>query len=139
MHGSRGVRSIFGRIGGLEFDISEMSSTEFFTRHVREKSSLVAIPVFPSRVFHHGMMAINRKFGIRTSKDLNGKRIGLPLYVITAAVTAHMPLVFAGLMVIAVMGVAMYVAAAPSWNRLCCISRPCTCVSQWISGRQPSS
>jgi 4,5-dihydroxyphthalate decarboxylase len=75
--------------GGLEFDASEMSSTEFITRHVRGNSPLVAIPVFPSRIFRHGMMAINRKSGIKTPKDLEGKRVGLPLYTMTAAVTAR--------------------------------------------------
>jgi 4,5-dihydroxyphthalate decarboxylase len=90
MDGSYGARMIFDRMGGgLEFDASEMSSTEFITRHVRGNSPLVAIPVFPSRIFRHGMMAINRKSGIKTPKDLEGKRVGLPIYAMTAAVTAR--------------------------------------------------
>lgn len=90
MDGTPGARAIFDRMsGGLEFDVSEMSSTEFITRHVREKSPLVAIPVFTSRNFRHSMMVINRKSGIKTPKDLNGKRIGLPIYTMTAAVTAR--------------------------------------------------
>jgi len=88
--GSYGARLTFDRMGGAqEFDASEMSSTEFITRHVRGGSPLVAIPVFPSRVFRHGMMAINRKSGIKGPKDLEGKRVGLPMYTMTAAVTAR--------------------------------------------------
>lgn len=90
MDGSYGARMMFDRMGGgLEFDASEMSSAEFICRHVRGDSPLVAIPVFPSRVFRHGMMAINRKSGIKAPKDLEGKRVGLPLYTMTAAVTAR--------------------------------------------------
>lgn len=90
MDGSYGARMMFDRMsGGLEFDASEMSSTEFITRHVRGGSPLVAIPVFPSRIFRHGMIAINRHSGIATPKDLEGKRIGLPLYTMTASVTAR--------------------------------------------------
>ena len=90
MDGSYGARMMFDRMGGgLEFDASEMSSTEFITRHVRGDSPLVAIPVFPSRIFRHGMMAINRRSGIKSPKDLEGKRVGLPLYTMTAAVTAR--------------------------------------------------
>ncbi len=90
MDGSYGARMMFDRMGGgLEFDASEMSSSEFITRHVRGNSPLIAIPIFPSRIFRHGMMAINRKSGIKSPKDLEGKRIGLPLYTMTAAVTAR--------------------------------------------------
>lgn len=90
MDGTPGARAIFDRMSGaLEFDASEMSSTEFINRHVRGGSPLVAIPVFTSRNFRHSMMVINRKSGIKTPKDLNGKRIGLPLYTMTAAVTAR--------------------------------------------------
>ena len=45
---------------------------------------MVALPVFPSRVFRHGFITVNRK-AVRTPKDLEGKRIGVPLYTQTAA------------------------------------------------------
>jgi len=79
-------RDIFDRMaGGLEFDASEFSSSEFITRYSAGKSSLVAIPVFASRVFRHSCIFVNRKF-IKTPKDLEGKRIGVPRYFMTAAI-----------------------------------------------------
>ncbi len=69
----------------LEFDASEMSSSEFIRHVVRGDCPLVAIPVFPSRVFRHGYIAIDTP-GDREPKDLAGKRIGVPLYAMTAAI-----------------------------------------------------
>jgi 4,5-dihydroxyphthalate decarboxylase len=80
-------REIFDRMGGRqEFDVSEFSSSEFISRFARGDCPFVALPVFPSRVFRHGYMYVNRKAGIASPKDLEGKRVGVPLYTMTAAV-----------------------------------------------------
>ena len=87
LDGSAGAREIFDRMGGnLEFDVAEMSSSELITRKCAGQSALVALPVFPSRVFRHGMVSINRRSGIKSPKDLEGRRIGVPLYSMSAAV-----------------------------------------------------
>jgi 4,5-dihydroxyphthalate decarboxylase len=79
-------RQIFDRMGkSLDFDASEMSSSDFITRHAAGRREMVALPVFPSRVFRHGFVTVNRK-QVKTPKDLEGKRIGTPLYTQTAAV-----------------------------------------------------
>ena len=79
-------REIFDRMSGaLEFDASEMSSSEFVARHAAGDCPLVALPVFPSRVFRHGYIAVDRK-AVRSPADLAGKRIGVPLYAMTAAI-----------------------------------------------------
>jgi len=79
-------REIFDRMGrDLEFDACEMSSSEVISRHAASRREMVALPVFPSRVFRHGFVTVNRKF-VKTPKDLEGKRIGTPLYTQTAAV-----------------------------------------------------
>jgi 4,5-dihydroxyphthalate decarboxylase len=80
-------RQIFDRMGGgLEFDASEFSLSEHITKLVAGNSPFVAVPVFISRVFRHQFIFINTKSGIRHPKDLEGRRVGVPLYVQTAAV-----------------------------------------------------
>src|SRR5258708_7113599 len=80
-------RQIFDRmIGGKEFDASELSASEFIAHAGRGNSPFVAIPVFPSRVFRHAYIFVNRRAGIRTPKDLEGRRVGLPLYTQTASI-----------------------------------------------------
>ena len=80
-------RPIFDRMsGGEEFDVAEYSSSEYVQRFANKECPFVAIPVFPSIAFRLGYIAVNRKSGIKTPKDLEGKRIGLPLYTMTAAI-----------------------------------------------------
>jgi 4,5-dihydroxyphthalate decarboxylase len=80
-------RPIFDRMsGGQEFDVAEYSSSEFVQRFANKQCPFVAIPIFPSRAFRHGFIAINRKSGIAKPKDLEGKRVGVPLYTMTAAI-----------------------------------------------------
>jgi 4,5-dihydroxyphthalate decarboxylase len=80
-------RPIFDRMsGGEEFDVAEYSSSEFTQRFANKQCPFVAIPVFPSIAFRMGFIAINRKSGIKSPKDLAGKRIGVPLYTMTAAI-----------------------------------------------------
>ena len=79
-------RQIFDRMSNnLEFDACEMSSSEFVTRFAANKNPLVAIPVFASRVFRHGFIVVNRH-KVKAPKELEGKRVGVPLYTQTAAI-----------------------------------------------------
>ncbi len=86
------VHSIFVEMAEREaFDVSEMSLSLYTTKRSRalaggEAFPFVAIPVFPSRVFRHGNFFINRKSGIETPKDLEGKRVGIQEYRQTAGV-----------------------------------------------------
>src|SRR5205807_249143 len=80
-------RPIFDRMaGGEEFDVAEFSSSEFVQRFASKQCPFVAIPIFPSRAFRHGFIAVHRKAGIAKPKDLEGKRVGVPLYTMTAAI-----------------------------------------------------
>jgi 4,5-dihydroxyphthalate decarboxylase len=86
----RSPRQIFDRMAGKqEFDASELSYSEFVSGHVKGDSPFVGLPVFPSKCFRHGFIYRNRSKNIRTPKDLEGKRIGTPLYTQTAAVWAR--------------------------------------------------
>jgi 4,5-dihydroxyphthalate decarboxylase len=81
-----GHRDIFDRMGSKqEFSAAEFSFCEFVMHFAGGDSPFVAIPVFPSKVFRHSFIFINRGADIRTPKDLEGKRIGVPLYTMTAA------------------------------------------------------
>jgi 4,5-dihydroxyphthalate decarboxylase len=80
-------RETFDRmVRDLAYDLSEMSSSEFVTRMSRGACPFVGLPVFASRVFRHGFIIVNRKSGIRSPKDLEGRRVGVQLYTMTAAV-----------------------------------------------------
>jgi 4,5-dihydroxyphthalate decarboxylase len=83
-------RDVFDRmVGGQEFDIAELSASEFISLAGAGNCPFMALPVFPSRVFRHGYIFINTRAGIRTAKDLEGGRVGLPLYTQTAAIWAR--------------------------------------------------
>ena len=69
-----------------EFDVSELSLSNYVTLVDRGDAPFIAIPVFPSRVFRHGYIFINTNKGIKSAADLIGKRGGVPEYTMTAAV-----------------------------------------------------
>ena len=80
-------RPIFDRMsGGQEFDVAEYSSSEYVQRFAADECPFVAIPVFPSRAFRHSFISINKASGIKNPKDLEGKRVGVALYTMTAAI-----------------------------------------------------
>lgn len=75
----------FTRMIAGEFQAGEMSSSDFLRRTSAGTCPFVAIPVFPSRVFRHGMIYVNRHSGIASPKNLEGKRVGVPHFPMTAA------------------------------------------------------
>ena len=78
---------IFSRmIKGHEFDVSEMSASTYLSARTRGDFPFVAIPVFPSKVFRHGYIFINKNAGIKKPSDLAGRRVGTMGYGQTAAV-----------------------------------------------------
>jgi 4,5-dihydroxyphthalate decarboxylase len=76
-------------VRGLEFDISEMAITTYLCARAYGKA-FTAIPVFPMRAFHHGAILHNSKAGIRSPKDLEGRRVGVNRgYTVTTGVWAR--------------------------------------------------
>jgi 4,5-dihydroxyphthalate decarboxylase len=74
---------------GLEFDVCEMA----FTTYVCARAAglpFTAIPLFVTRNFHHGAIFYNEKSGIRTPKDLEGRRVGVNRgYTVTTGLWAR--------------------------------------------------
>ncbi|HZZ91497.1 MAG TPA: PhnD/SsuA/transferrin family substrate-binding protein [Usitatibacter sp.] len=76
-------------VRGLEFDISELALTTYITAREHGKA-FTALPIFLVRAFHHGAILVNTKSGIRTPKDLEGKRVGVSRgYTVTTGVWAR--------------------------------------------------
>ena len=76
-------------VRGLEFDISEMAITTYICAKAHGKR-MTALPIFLVRAFHHGAIMVNTKAGIRTPKDLEGKRVGVNRgYTVTTGVWAR--------------------------------------------------
>ncbi len=81
-----GWEEMFYRMGRFrEFDVSEFSCSTYTALRGRGED-LVAIPVFPSRMFRHSCIYVHTGSGIQRPEDLRGKRVGVPKYHMTAAV-----------------------------------------------------
>ena len=76
-------------VRGSEFDICEMAITTYICARAHGKP-MTAVPVFLVRAFHHGAILVNTKAGIRTPKDLEGKKVGVNRgYTVTTGVWAR--------------------------------------------------
>ena len=82
-----GHHEIFSRFTfNREWDVSELSFAKFSAQVTRADSDVIGLPVYASRLFRFASFYVNRKAGIKTAKDLRGKRIGVPEWAHTAAV-----------------------------------------------------
>jgi 4,5-dihydroxyphthalate decarboxylase len=76
-------------VRGLEFDVCEMALTTYLCARSYGKR-FTALPIFLVRGFHHGAILVNRNAGIRTPKDLEGRRLGVNRgYTVTTGVWAR--------------------------------------------------
>ena len=78
--------TFFRMLRNREFDIAEMSLSSYTVSLQKPERPFVALPVYPSRFFRHSCIYINAAAGIKSPKDLIGKRIGVPEYQMTAPV-----------------------------------------------------
>ena len=76
-------------VRGNEFDVCEMAITTYICAREHGKP-MTAVPVFLVRAFHHGAILVNAKAGIKSPKDLEGKRVGVNRgYTVTTGVWAR--------------------------------------------------
>jgi len=78
--------TFFRMLRHREFDVAELSLSSYVVSLFRKPQPFIAIPIFPSRVFRHSSIYVNAAAGIKTPKDLVGKRVGNPEYQLTALV-----------------------------------------------------
>ena len=83
------IKAFRRMVRGLEFDICEMAITTYLCARDQGKP-FTAIPVFPMRAFHHGAIVYNVSAGIRTPKDLEGRKVGVNRgYTVTTGLWAR--------------------------------------------------
>jgi 4,5-dihydroxyphthalate decarboxylase len=83
------VEEIFYRFTRFrEWDASEMSFAKVTALLSEEKPDIVALPVFPSRVFRHSAIYISESMrdAVKNPKDLEGRRVGIPEWAQTAGI-----------------------------------------------------
>ncbi|HLG82010.1 MAG TPA: hypothetical protein VKY22_13405 [Bradyrhizobium sp.] len=82
-----GVQALFNKqLSEHTFDCCEFPISSYLRSMERPDRRYVAVPVFPSRHFRLSSVFINTSKGIRTPADLAGKRIGVPVFDMAAAV-----------------------------------------------------
>ena len=73
----------------LAFDIAEMSLSSYIIAMDRDPNlPLIGLPVFPRRFFSAGQIYVNAKAGIKSPKDLIGRKVGLHAFQVTLSVLA---------------------------------------------------
>ena len=82
--------SVFRRmVRGLEFDVSEMALSTYITARAHGKH-FMGLPIFLVRAFHHGAIVYNTRSGIKSPKDLEGRKVGVNRgYTVTTGLWAR--------------------------------------------------
>lgn len=70
----------------MEWDIAELSAAKYVALASTGTAPMIALPVFPSRVFRHSAIYVRKDRKITSPKDLEGKRVGIPEWAQTAGV-----------------------------------------------------
>lgn len=81
------VEEIFFRfVKFREWDVSELSMGKYVSLVSQNDTSLVGIPVFPSRIHRIQSIYVRRDGPVKTIADLKGKRVGIPEWAQTASI-----------------------------------------------------
>lgn len=69
----------------IEFDVCELAATTYIIARAYA-APFVALPIFVQRRFHHAGLLVRPDAGIKTPKDLEGKKVGVRAYSVTTGV-----------------------------------------------------
>jgi 4,5-dihydroxyphthalate decarboxylase len=78
--------TFYEQMKDLRWDISEMSMSAYVQMRAKGRNDLIALPVFPSRVFRHSALYVKTDSEIRKPEQLRGKRVGIGWYQMSGAV-----------------------------------------------------
>lgn len=73
-------------LGAHEFDVAELSLAGYVRERLAGTLPYRALPVFPSRIFRHSALFVRADSALEELDQLAGKRIGVPVEQMTAAV-----------------------------------------------------
>jgi 4,5-dihydroxyphthalate decarboxylase len=76
----------------VEFDVCELAPTTYIIARAYD-APFVALPIFVVRRFHHGGLLVRPDAGIKTPKDLEGKKVGVRAYSVTTGVWTRQVLI----------------------------------------------
>ena len=69
----------------VEFDVCELAPTTYIIARAHG-APFVALPIFVLRRFHHAGLLVRPDAGIRTPRDLEGRKVGVRAYSVTTGV-----------------------------------------------------
>lgn len=69
----------------VEFDVCELAATTYIVARAYGRP-FKALPIFVMRAFHHAGLLVRPDAGIRTPKDLEGRKVGVRAYTVTTGV-----------------------------------------------------
>jgi 4,5-dihydroxyphthalate decarboxylase len=81
------IHEIFSRFTlNRDWQVSELSFAKFIAQATRKDADIIGLPVYVSRMFRFSSFYVNKKAGIKSPKDLAGKKIGVSEWAQTATV-----------------------------------------------------
>lgn len=79
-------------VRNLEFDICELAPTTYMIAR-SYGYPIIALPIFVQRRFHHSGLLVRPDAGIKTPRDLEGKKVGVRAYSVTTGVWTRQVLI----------------------------------------------
>ena len=72
-----------------DLEVAELSFSNYVYLTSVGRCNWVALPIFPSRTFRHASLYVRSDAGVRTPRDLIGRRVGVREFSMTAALMAR--------------------------------------------------